>query len=200
MAYSATLANLLGRLSDADHRRILTLFSRAGLSMDHPQFDEALLDKATAAILKTRDGKLRAAVPSPLGKCVFLNDIDDATMCAALRRHKELMAEYPRCGAGVEAYVDASDTGYTVNATPVEEATGLCTSSSGGSSPSDDTETGTSSGLTDTSSEGNSEDMAAVDAIAEKGSVSLDPVSGFGTAALMSRGTGLLQKTEDVPA
>lgn len=41
--------------------------------MDHHQFDEEILDKGTKAILKTRDGKLRAAVPSPLGKCVFLN-------------------------------------------------------------------------------------------------------------------------------
>ena len=64
MAYSATLANSRKLISDAEHRRILNLFSRAGLSMDHPQFDEEILDKGTAAILQTRDGKLRAAVPN----------------------------------------------------------------------------------------------------------------------------------------
>ena len=68
MAYSATLANMRGILSDKEHKRLLKLFSRAGLSMDHHQFDEDILDKATKAILRTRDGKLRAAVPSPLGK------------------------------------------------------------------------------------------------------------------------------------
>lgn len=73
MAYSATLANMRGNLPDGDYKRLLNLFSRAGLSMDHHQFDEEILDKGTKAILKTRDGKLRAAVPSPLGKCVFLN-------------------------------------------------------------------------------------------------------------------------------
>ena len=113
MAYSATLANSRKLISDAEHRRILSLFSRAGLSMDHPLFDEEILDKGTAAILKTRDGKLRAAVPNPIGSCTFLNDVDAKEMKAALLRHKKLMREYPRNGEGIEAYVDASDTGYT---------------------------------------------------------------------------------------
>ncbi|KAL8885682.1 MAG: hypothetical protein Q9215_006498 [Flavoplaca cf. flavocitrina] len=115
MAYSATLANSRKLLSDEEHRRILTLFSRAGLSMDHHQFDEDILNKGTQAILKTRDGKLRAAVPNPLGSCTFLNDVDHAELSAALRRHKQIMKGYPRNGEGLEAFVDASDTGYTDN-------------------------------------------------------------------------------------
>jgi 3-dehydroquinate synthase len=115
MAYSATLANQRGLLGDEEHRRLLALFSRAGLSMDHELFNEEILDKATQAILKTRDGLLRAAVPSPLGSCEFLNDVSNEEMIHALRRHKTLMKDYPRQGAGIEAYVDASDTGYTVN-------------------------------------------------------------------------------------
>ena len=115
MAYSATLANNRKLISDEEHRRILNLFSRAGLSMDHHMFDEEILDKGTAAILKTRDGKLRAAVPNPIGSCTFINDIEAKELNAALRRHKQLMREYPRNGEGLEAYVDASDTGYTEN-------------------------------------------------------------------------------------
>ena len=115
MAYSATLANNRKLISDAEHRRILNLFSRAGLSMDHHMFDEDILDKGTAAILKTRDGKLRAAVPNPIGSCTFINDIEAAELNAALRRHKQLMREYPRNGEGLEAFVDSSDTGYTDN-------------------------------------------------------------------------------------
>lgn len=115
MAYSATLANMRGLISDAEHRRILNLFSRAGLSMDHEQFNEEILDKGTAAILKTRDGLLRAAVPNPIGTCTFLNDVDISELNEALRRHKSLMKEYPRNGEGIEAYVDASDTGYAEN-------------------------------------------------------------------------------------
>lgn len=121
MAYSATLANERKLLSDEEHRRLLNLFSRAGLSMDHELFDEDMLEKATKAILKTRDGLLRAAVPNPIGTCIFLNDVSSEEMNKALRRHKELMKEYPRQGAGIDAFVDASDTGYTENGT-VEEA------------------------------------------------------------------------------
>lgn len=122
MAYSATLANSRGLISDAEHRRILKLFSRAGLSMDHPLFNEEILDKGTQAILKTRDGKLRAAVPNPIGSCTFLNDVSAEDLNAALKRHKKLMQEYPRNGEGLEAYVDASDTGYTENNKQEEEA------------------------------------------------------------------------------
>merc|ERR1712000_115618 len=91
MAYSATLANNRKLISDEEHRRLLNLFSRAGLSMDHHQFDEDVLAKATTAILKTRDGLLRAAVPNPIGSCTFLNDVSSEEMNEALRRHKELM-------------------------------------------------------------------------------------------------------------
>ena len=123
MAYSATLANMRGQLDDQEYRRILNLFSRAGLSMDHHQFDEEILDKGTKAILRTRDGKLRAAIPSPLGRCVFLNDVEMSEMYAALKKHKEMMKEYPRQGQGLDAFVDASDTGYTMNEKPVENTT-----------------------------------------------------------------------------
>ncbi|KAF1965050.1 Dehydroquinate synthase-like protein [Bimuria novae-zelandiae CBS 107.79] len=121
MAYSATLANSCKLMSDEEHHRILKLFSRAGLSMDHELFNEEILAKATAAILKTRDGKLRAAVPNPLGSCVFLNDVTADEMNAALRQHKEIMKQYPRNGEGLDAFVDASDTGYTLNDKPVEQ-------------------------------------------------------------------------------
>lgn len=89
--------------------------------MDHHLFNEEILEKATAAILKTRDGLLRAAVPAPIGTCVFLNDVSAEEMNAALKNHKQLMKEYPRNGEGLEAYVDASDTGYTENAKMEEE-------------------------------------------------------------------------------
>ncbi len=124
MAYSATLANSRGLITDAEHRRILNLFSRAGLSMDHHLFNEEILEKGTAAILKTRDGLLRAAVPNPIGTCTFLNDVEAAELNAALRRHKELMQEYPRNGEGLEAYVDASDTGYEETTKSEQQAIG----------------------------------------------------------------------------
>ncbi|KAI9807378.1 MAG: hypothetical protein M1833_000122 [Piccolia ochrophora] len=131
MAYSATLAHGRGLITDKEHRRILGLFSRAGLSMDHPLFDEKMLEDATASIKKTRDGKLRAAVPHPIGTCVFLNDVEGEELNAALRHHKQLMKEYPRHGAGIEAFVDASDTGYTENNALEMEATAVAADAAG---------------------------------------------------------------------
>jgi 3-dehydroquinate synthase len=89
--------------------------------MDHHLFNEEILAKTTTAILKTRDGLLRAALPNLIGQCTFLNDVSTDEMNAAWKRHKELMREFPRNGEGIEAYVDASDTGYTGNAQEVEE-------------------------------------------------------------------------------
>lgn len=133
MAYSATLAHERGLIPDGDYKRILGIFSRAGLSMDHAQFDERILDEGTKAILKTRDGKLRAAVPAPLGECVFLNDVTLEEMTSALHKHKELMKEYPRNGLGLDAFVDSSDTGYTQNA-KAPEANGTNGTTNGTSS------------------------------------------------------------------
>lgn len=111
MAFSTTLALVKGMMGVEEHQRILRLFSRAGLSMDHPLLTEELLKKGTEAILKTRDGKLRAAMPVPLGGCTFLNDVTEKEMGEALRKHKEVCMAFPRNGEGIDAYVDASDTG-----------------------------------------------------------------------------------------
>lgn len=121
MAYSATLSLMRGLLSPEDHLRLLRLFSRAGLSMDHHQFDGPLLGKATAAILRTRDGKLRLAVPvSPIGKCVFVNDVSHEEMCKVLEMHKNMVAAFPRQGNGLDAFVDSSDTGYGLHGASTE--------------------------------------------------------------------------------
>lgn len=119
MAFTATLARHRGLLAPAEHQRLLDLFSRAGLSIDHPQFDDEVLDKGTAAILKTRDGLLRLAVPHPLGRCTFINDVSTDELKEVLRLHKAACQKQPRQGAGLEAYVDSSDTGYTDHASEI---------------------------------------------------------------------------------
>ena len=113
MAYTATVGMEMGLLSKDEHAKLMKLFSRAGLSIDHPDFDEETLEKATTAILKTRDGQLRLATPGPLGKCTFVNDYTLENLKRILRLHKKIIKGYPRHGAGIEAYVDASDTGDT---------------------------------------------------------------------------------------
>jgi len=79
--------------------------------MDSEYLNEKTLMEGIDAIHGVRDGKLRAAIPSPLGQCVFLNDVSKEEFIAAMHAHKEVCATYPRKGAGLEAWCDASDLG-----------------------------------------------------------------------------------------
>lgn len=116
MCYTATLGLDRGLLSEEEHYRILNLFSRAGLSLDHHLYDDHAIEKGTEAILKTRDGSLRLAVPSPIGKCQFVNEYTMDDLKRVLKKHKAIALKFPRQGDGIEVYVDASDTGEPVPA------------------------------------------------------------------------------------
>ncbi len=109
MALSATIAARRGYITDADRGRILGLMSRVGLALDHPLLTGDLLWHATTSITQTRDGLQRAAMPKPIGECFFANDLTREELEAALDEHKQLCANYPRGGAGVDAYAGSSD-------------------------------------------------------------------------------------------
>ena len=105
MALSATIAAQRGYISTTDRDRILSLMSRLGLALDHPLLESDLAWDATQSITLTRDGLLRAAMPKPIGECYFVNDLSRPELDAALIEHKRLCADYPRAGAGIDAYV-----------------------------------------------------------------------------------------------
>ncbi|WP_413160978.1 sedoheptulose 7-phosphate cyclase [Capilliphycus salinus ALCB114379] len=105
MALSATLAAKRGYISNEDRDRILSLMSRLGLSLDHPLMEADLMWKATESIIQTRDGKLRAAVPRPIGTCHFINDLTYEELEEAIADHKRLCVDYPRSGDGLDAYI-----------------------------------------------------------------------------------------------
>ncbi|MBH8573799.1 sedoheptulose 7-phosphate cyclase [Nostocaceae cyanobacterium CENA369] len=108
MALSATIAALRGYITNQERDRILGLMSRIGLALDHPLLDDELLWRATQSISLTRDGLQRAAVPSPIGNCFFVNDFTREELATALAQHKELCITYPRGGEGVEMYPGSS--------------------------------------------------------------------------------------------
>ena len=105
MALSATLAQARGHISAPDRDRILALMSRLGLAIDSPYLTPELLRRATESIIQTRDGSLRAAVPDPIGRCHFINDLPADELDAVLARHREICAGYPRGGAGEEMFM-----------------------------------------------------------------------------------------------
>jgi len=104
MALSVTLAEQRGLISVADRDRVLNVMSSLGLALDSEHLTPELLSTATAAILKTRDGKLRAAVPDPIGQCTFLNDVTVDELTDTLTLHKKLCLEFDRGGDGVDMW------------------------------------------------------------------------------------------------
>lgn len=102
MAFSTTLAERRGYVSASDRDRVFWLFSRLGLALTSPHLTPELLERATASIVQTRDGRLRAAMPRPIGTCHFADDVTRDELVDALARHEELCRDYPRGGEGLE--------------------------------------------------------------------------------------------------
>jgi demethyl-4-deoxygadusol synthase len=110
MALSATIAQRRGYIDLESRDRILNLMSRIGLTLDHPLLDGDLLWYATQSITQTRDGKLRAAMPNPIGECFFVNDLTREELDAALTEHRLLCAKLPRNGEGIDAYIGTEES------------------------------------------------------------------------------------------
>jgi demethyl-4-deoxygadusol synthase len=104
MALSTTLAEQRGYLSVTDRDRVLGVMSALGLALDSEHLTPQLLEGATAAILRTRDGLLRAAIPDPIGRCRFLNDVTTDELADTLLLHKKICLEFPRGGDGVDVF------------------------------------------------------------------------------------------------
>jgi 3-dehydroquinate synthase len=108
MALSTTLAEQRGHISASERDRVLGLMSDIGLALDSEHLTPELLTSATTAILKTRDGLLRAAVPAPIGQCIFLNDVTTDELADTLMLHRKLCLDYPRGGDGVDMFTSSS--------------------------------------------------------------------------------------------
>lgn len=108
MAFSATIAQLRGLITISEQDRILHLLSSIGLSIDSPHFTAELVRRATASILQTRDGLLRAAMPHPIGRCHFENDLTADELVQMLTTHQEVVRRHPRAGIGVDVYTPSS--------------------------------------------------------------------------------------------
>lgn len=108
MALSATLAARRGYITPEMRDRIHQTMNRIGLALDHPLLEIELLWRASESISLTRDGKLRAAVPCPIGTCYFINDLTKEELEEAVAEHKRLCADYPDAGLGTEVYMQSS--------------------------------------------------------------------------------------------
>jgi 3-dehydroquinate synthetase len=105
MALSTTIAEQRGYISVSERDRTFWLMSRLGLALDSPHLTPELLHKATDAIVQTRDGLLRAAVPQPIGTCAFINDLSPDEVERALAIHHDVCRKYPRGGDGEDMFI-----------------------------------------------------------------------------------------------
>ncbi|MET0865417.1 MAG: sedoheptulose 7-phosphate cyclase [Nakamurella sp.] len=104
MALSTTIAEQRGYLSVNERDRIFWLMNRLGLALDSSYLTPELLRSASDAIVKTRGGLLRAAVPRPIGSCYFINDLTSDELERALTVHREVCRSYARGGAGQDMF------------------------------------------------------------------------------------------------
>jgi 3-dehydroquinate synthetase len=111
MAFSATLAQRRGYITDADRDQILGLMRRLGLALDSPYLTAELLRAASESITQTRDGLLRAPVPRPIGSCFFVNDMTDDELAQTLSAHQQLCRSFPRAGDGEDVFVSPVTAG-----------------------------------------------------------------------------------------
>ena len=103
MALSTTIAEQRGYISVSERDRIFWLFSRVGLALTSPYLTPELLRTATDAILQTRGGLLRAAVPRPIGRAYSsmtstVDELDSAGHAPGG------VPVYPRGGAGEDMF------------------------------------------------------------------------------------------------
>ena len=108
MALSTTIAEQRGYISVSERDRIFWLMSRLGLALDSPYLTADLLRQATGSIIQTRDGRLRAAMPRPIGTCFFVNDLTLAELDETLGIHRDVCRKYPRHGDGDDVFTPAS--------------------------------------------------------------------------------------------
>ena len=106
MALSTTIAERRGYIPVSDRDRIFWLMSRIGLALTSPYLTPELLRSATDSIVATRDGLLRAAVPHPVGRCHFMNDLTPDELDAAVVAHDAVCRRYPRGGDGEDMFID----------------------------------------------------------------------------------------------
>lgn len=109
MAFSATVAQQRGYITEIERDRVIGLMSRLGLAIDSPYLTPELLWKATTSISRTRDGQQRAAAPRPIGECFFMNDLTRTELDQSLAVHRTICQKYPRQGDGQDMYTAGKD-------------------------------------------------------------------------------------------
>ena len=127
MGFGAYLSYKMDWISKEQFHRIMSLISSFGLSLWHDiMCKKETLWSSQVKILQKRGGNLVAPLPrNKIGECDYLNSLSQTELYKAIDEYKEICADYPRNGLGIDPL--CSDVGLedpsTVAHTPVERET-----------------------------------------------------------------------------
>ena len=104
MGFGAYLSYKLNWISESQMHRIMRLIGSFGLSLWHDiMHKKETLWSSQVKILQKRGGNLVAPLPrNEIGQCDYLNSLSQAELYQAIDEYKEICADYPRNGLGID--------------------------------------------------------------------------------------------------
>jgi 3-dehydroquinate synthase len=107
MAFTATLATLVGWLDEDGRDALVAVCRDLGLAVHHPVIEDLeLMRFAQETVRRKRGAALWAVVPrGGLGKCDYLAEVEDELLVEAVDRHRSLCAGFPDGGLGRDMYL-----------------------------------------------------------------------------------------------
>lgn len=108
MALTATLATLVGWLDEDGRDALVAVCRDLGLAVHHPVIEDLALMKVAQDTMRRKRGgsALWAVVPrGGLGKCDYLDDVEDALLAEAVDRHRARCDRFPDGGSGLGMYL-----------------------------------------------------------------------------------------------
>ena len=111
MGLGAYLSYRMDWISEAECHRIMRLISAFGLSLWHDVLEnKETLYASQEKIFQKRGQNLVAPLPKGrIGQCGYLNSLSRADLFQTIDEYKEICADYPRAGRGIEPH--CSDVG-----------------------------------------------------------------------------------------
>ena len=106
MGFGAYLSYRLNWISEEQFHRIMRLISSFGLSLWHDIMHKTeTLWLSQVKIIEKRGGNLAAPLPkNEIGQCGYLNSLSREELDDAVAEYREICADYPRHGLGIEPH------------------------------------------------------------------------------------------------
>ena len=106
MGFGAYLSYRLNWISEDQFHRIMRLIGSFGLSLWHDiMYKTDTLWQSQVKIIEKRGGNLAAPLPKgEIGQCGYLNSLSRQDLDDAVAEYREICADYPRNGLGIEPH------------------------------------------------------------------------------------------------